>query len=86
MYAIKHFRGRSRWPYLGIQLQTVQQVEQQKMNAGDLKQQLAVATAEGADHNQKAIQASALVDTLQSQVRFLWPAWLKGHNIAALYA
>ena len=38
------------------------------MHAGDLKQQLAVATAEGAEHNERAIQASTLVDSLQSQV------------------
>ena len=46
------------------------QVEQQKMRAGDLKQQLAVATAEAAEHKQKAIQASALVESLQTQVNF----------------
>ena len=46
------------------------QVEQQKMHAGDLRQQLAVATAEGAEHNERAIQATALVDGLQTQVSF----------------
>lgn len=40
------------------------------MHAGDLKQQLAVATAEGAEHNERAIQASTLVDSLQTQVSF----------------
>lgn len=38
------------------------------MHAGDLKQQLAVATAEAAEHNEKAIQASAHVEGLQAQV------------------
>ena len=38
------------------------------MHAGDLKQQLAVTTAEGAEHNEKAIQASALANSLQAQV------------------
>ena len=40
------------------------------MHAGDLRQQLAVATAEGAEHNERAIQAAALVDGLQTQVSF----------------
>ena len=39
------------------------------MHAGDLRQQLVVATAEGAEHNERAIQAAALVDGLQAQVR-----------------
>ena len=44
------------------------------MHAGDLRQQLAVATAEGAEHNERAIQAAALVDGLQTQVSL--PEWL----------
>lgn len=40
------------------------------MHAGELKQQLAVATAEAAEHKEKAIQASTLVDNLHTQVSF----------------
>lgn len=46
------------------------QVEQQKVHVGDLRQQLAVATAEGAEHNERAIQTAALVDGLRGQVSF----------------
>ena len=44
------------------------QVEQMKMSAGDMKQQLAVAHAESAEYNEKAIQASTQVEGLQTQV------------------
>ena len=39
-----------------------------KMNVGELKQQLAVANAEGAEYNEKAIQASAQLEGLHTQV------------------
>ena len=39
-----------------------------KMTAGELKQQLAVAHAEGAEHNERAIQASTQVEGFQTQV------------------
>ncbi|KAL0027070.1 hypothetical protein WJX79_003191 [Trebouxia sp. C0005] len=48
-----------------------QEVEQLKMSAGDLKQQLAVAHAESADINEKAIQASTQAEGLQTQVQEL---------------
>ncbi len=38
------------------------------MNVGELKQQLAVANAEGAEYNEKAIQASAQLEGLHTQV------------------
>ncbi len=41
------------------------------MSAGDLKQQLAVAHAESAEFNQKAIQASTQAEGLQTQVGHL---------------
>ncbi len=41
------------------------------MSAGDLKQQLAVAHAESAEFNEKAIQASTQAEGLQTQVGHL---------------
>jgi hypothetical protein len=41
------------------------------MTAGDLKQQLAVAHAESAEFNEKAIQASTQAEGLQTQVGHL---------------
>ena len=38
------------------------------MSAGELKGQLAASEAEGAEHNERAIQASAQVAGLQTQV------------------
>ena len=70
MHVLKHICKTSCWAVISVEMQSSRQVEQQRMSAGDLKQQLAVATAEGAEHNEKAIQASALVDTLQTQVCF----------------
>lgn len=58
------------------------------MHAGDLKQQLAVATAEAAEHNERAIQASAHVDGLQAQVHFspckVLTCWLDLHYCSGI--